>query len=271
MRARLQAWPAPAADRCFCCCCSRPAGARRRRRLPRQADRVGPASQIEGRPATDRTPAPADSVETTVGQPLSMLRGARDGRASASASAASRTSRCDATRRGDGVALLVRAGAPPPGRRVSLFTGIAGVPGVDEGRLRRAVTRSLRRVAAARPRAGHRAPRRGRAARARLPAARACRRAWSSSTRPTARRSSSRSTPGARTTIGAVEVIGAPGIPERELLDRLGLTPGAPYEPRGAGRAHRRLPRAIGASAATTRRGSPVAAAARRRRSRRRT
>ena len=37
--------------------------------------------------------------------------------------------------------------------------------------------------------------------------------------------------PGARTTIGAVEVIGAPGIPERELLDRLGITPGAPYQP----------------------------------------
>lgn len=37
--------------------------------------------------------------------------------------------------------------------------------------------------------------------------------------------------PGPRTHIGAVELAGSAGIPDKELTDRLGLSPGAPYEP----------------------------------------
>jgi outer membrane protein assembly complex protein YaeT len=36
---------------------------------------------------------------------------------------------------------------------------------------------------------------------------------------------------GERTRVGAVEITGAAGMDERELFDRLGITPGSPYEP----------------------------------------
>jgi outer membrane protein insertion porin family len=35
---------------------------------------------------------------------------------------------------------------------------------------------------------------------------------------------------GARTRVGAIHLVGSPGIPEKDLLDRLGLSTGAPYE-----------------------------------------
>ncbi len=117
----------------------------------------------------------------------------------------------DATSRGDGVDLLFELAPIHPVTRV-LFTGIAGVAGADEGRLRSAV---LDRFGASPS-----------------PGARRTSPAWSKSElarrgylharvspRLELQHAPDRATlvlgvePGARTTIGAVEVIGAPGIP----------------------------------------------------------
>ena len=132
MRARLKARPAPAQALLLLLLFA-----------PVQAAPTSPTTSASRSPRSGwrskaarhrRTPAPADPVAGR--QPLSMLRCARRSPI-CSASATSRT--CTWTRRPRRrCRSALRAGADPPGDACA-FTGIAGAPGVDEGRLRRAV------------------------------------------------------------------------------------------------------------------------------------
>jgi outer membrane protein assembly complex protein YaeT len=182
--------------------------------------------QIEGRPiADDRL---RRLVRLKEGSPLTMLV-VRETVAHLFSLGEFEDVQVDATSRGDGVDLLFELAPIHPVTRV-LFTGVAGVPGADEGRLRSAV---LDRFGAS--------PSPGRAQDiARLVEAELGRRGYLHprvTPRLELEHAPDRATlvlavePGARTTVGAVEVIGAPGIPERELLERLGITPGVPYQP----------------------------------------
>jgi outer membrane protein insertion porin family len=182
--------------------------------------------QIEGRPASDERLRRL--IQLQEGRPLTMLL-VRETVAHLFSVGEFEDVQVDATSRGDGVDLLFELAPIHPVTRV-LFTGIAGVPGADEGRLRSAV---LDRFGASPP------PGRAQDI-ARLVESELGRRGYLHarvSQRLELQHSPDRATlilgvePGARTTIGTVEVIGAPGIPERELLERLAITPGAPYQP----------------------------------------
>ncbi len=182
--------------------------------------------QIEGRPASDDRLRRL--IQLKEGRPLTMLL-VRETVAHLFSLGEFEDVQVDAASRGDGVDLLFELAPIHPVTRV-LFTGIAGVPGADEGRLRSAV---LDRFGAS--------PSPGRAQDiARLVESELGRRGYLHarvSQRLELEHSPDRATlvlgvePGARTRIGAVDVIGAPGIPERELLERLGITPGVPYQP----------------------------------------
>ena len=226
MRARLKARPAPATGTLLLLLLFAPVQA-----VADVAEFLGKpiASirlQIEGRPASDERLRRL--IQLKEGSPLTMLL-VRETVAHLFSVGEFEDVQVDATSRGDGVDLLFELAPIHPVTRV-LFTGIAGVSGADEGRLRSAV---LDRFGAS--------PSPGRAQDiARLVESELGRRGYLHarvSQRLELQHSPDRATlvlgvePGARTTIGAVEVIGAPGIPERELLERLGITPGAPYQP----------------------------------------
>ena len=142
----------------------------RRRRLPRQAGRRRCGSSIEGRETTEPllTPGRRDRAS---GQPLSMVAGARDRRASVQPRPVRRRqrrrrrSRTAASRCATSWSRFIRS-------RGSASTAPLGAPGVDAGRAAPRGRRPLRRVAAARPRRRHDAHPRRRAARARLSARR---------------------------------------------------------------------------------------------------
>jgi outer membrane protein assembly complex protein YaeT len=182
--------------------------------------------QIEGRPASDERLRRL--IELNEGSPLTMLA-VRETVAHLFSLGEFEDVQVDATSRGTGVDLLFELSPIHPVTRVQ-FTGVAGIAGVDEARLRSAV---LDRFGAM--------PAPGRAQdMARLVENELGLRGYLHarvSPRLELEHSPDRATlilavqPGARTVIGAVDVIGAPGIPEREFLQRLGITPGAPYQP----------------------------------------
>jgi outer membrane protein assembly complex protein YaeT len=182
--------------------------------------------QIEGRPASNERLRRLMLLKE--GTPLTMLL-VRETVAHLFSLGEFEDVQVDATSRGDGVDLLFDLAPIHPVTRV-LFSGVAGVPGADEGRLRSAV---LDRFGAS--------PSPGRAQDiARLVETELGRRGYLHprvTPRLELEHAPDRATlilevePGVRTTIGTVEVIGAPGIPERELLERLGITPGAAYQP----------------------------------------
>ena len=155
--------------------------------------------------------------------------GARDASRTCSASAGSRTCSVDATLEDGRVALRYELVPIHPVVADPLHAA-AGRAGHRRGRAAPRRRRPLRRVAAARPRRRHDAHPRRRAARARLPARRRSRRGRRSSTRRSARRWSSRSTRARGRRSATVEVVGHADGARGELLARLGLAPGAPYQ-----------------------------------------
>jgi outer membrane protein assembly complex protein YaeT len=182
--------------------------------------------QIEGRPTSEERLRRL--MEVKEGSPLTMVA-VRETVAHLFSLGEFEDVQVDATGRDAGVDLLFELAPVHPVTRVQ-FTGMMSVPGADESRLRSAV---LDRFGAS-PSPG-RAPDIARLVESEL-ALRGYLRARVSP-RLELEHSPDRATlilavqPGARTVIGAVDVIGAPGIPERELLDRLGITPGSPYQP----------------------------------------
>jgi outer membrane protein assembly complex protein YaeT len=182
--------------------------------------------QIEGRPTSDERLRRL--IELKEGGPLTMVA-VRETVAHLFSLGEFEDVQVDATNRGAGVDLRFELAPVHPVTRVR-FTGVLGIPGVDESRLRRAV---LDRFGAS--------PSPGRVPDiARLVESELALRGYLHarvSPRLELEHSPDRATlilgvqPGERTVIGAVEVIGAPGFPERELLERLAITPGAPYQP----------------------------------------
>jgi outer membrane protein assembly complex protein YaeT len=166
-------------------------------------------------------------IQMQVGSPLSMLA-VRETVAHLFSLGEFEDVRVHATNGGSGVDLLFELSPVHPVHRV-LFSGIARVPGADEGRLRRAVAERFG-ASPAPGRAGDMA----RLVETEL-AQRGYRRA-----RVTPRiqleHAPDRATmvlavePGARTQVGAVEVVGAPGLPAPDLLEQLRITTGAPYQ-----------------------------------------
>ena len=182
--------------------------------------------QIEGRSASDERLRRL--IELKEGSPLTMIA-VRETVAHLFSLGEFEDVQVDATSRGPGVDLLFDLAPVHPVTRVQ-FTGVAGVPGADEGRLRSAVVERF----GASPPAGRAQDM------VRLVEGELARRGYLHarvSPRLELEHAPDRATlilevqPGARTVIGAVEVIGAPGIPERELRARLGITPGAVYQP----------------------------------------
>jgi outer membrane protein insertion porin family len=182
--------------------------------------------QIEGRPTSEERLRRLIGLE--VGSPLTMLA-VRETVAHLFSLGEFEDVQVDATSGVSGVDLVFELAPIHPVTRV-VFTGVAGVPEADESRLRSAV---LDRFGAS--------PSPGRAQDiARLVETELGRRGYLHarvSPRLELEHSPDRATlilgvePGARTVVGAVEVIGGPGIPTRELLERLGITPGSPYQP----------------------------------------
>jgi outer membrane protein insertion porin family len=225
MFSRLKAWPVPAAGALVLLLLIPAAAA------AEIGDYLGKpiASirlQIEGRPAADEHLRRL--IQLREGSPLTMLA-VRETVAHLFSFGEFEDVQVHATSAAGGVDLLFELAPLHPVTRV-VFTGVAGVPGGDEGRLRSAV---LDRFGAS--------PSPGRAQDiARLVETELARRGYLHarvSTRLELEHMPDRSTlvlevqPGARTVVGAVEVIGAPGLPEHELLQRLGITPGSPYQP----------------------------------------
>jgi outer membrane protein assembly complex protein YaeT len=137
--------------------------------------------------------------------------------------------RVHATTAPAGIDVLFELAPLHPIERIA-FTGVIGAGGVDEGRLQSAI----------RERFGA-SPPPGRAADiARIVESELARRGYLHA-RATPRlelaHRPDRATlmldvvPGPRSVVGAVEVLGEPGVPRPELLQRLGITPGSPYQP----------------------------------------
>ena len=182
--------------------------------------------QIEGRPAADDRLRRLLQIQE--GRPLTMLA-VRESVAHLFSLGEFEGVQVDANGRGAGVDLVFELAPLHPVTRV-VFGGLVGVEGADEGRLRSGV---VGRFGAS--------PSAGRAQDiARFVEAELARRGYLHarvSSRLDLEHAPDRATlildvqPGARTVVGAVEVLGAPGIPERELLARLGITPGSAYQP----------------------------------------
>ena len=182
--------------------------------------------QIEGRPAVDDRLHRL--LEIREGSPLTMLA-VRESVAHLFSLGEFEDVQVDASGRGAGVDLVFELAPLHPVTRV-VFGGLVGAVGADEGRLRSGV---VGRFGAS--------PSPGRAQDiARFVEAELARRGYLHarvSPRLELEHAPDRATlildvrPGARTVVGAVEVLGAPGIPEKELLARLGITPGSAYQP----------------------------------------
>jgi outer membrane protein insertion porin family len=181
---------------------------------------------IEGRPTTDRRLLGV--LQVREGSPLSMLA-VRETVTHLFSFGQFEDVRVHATSGEAGVELLFELAPIHPVHRI-VITGLAGAAGADEGRVRQAV---VDRFGAS--------PSPGRASDiARLVETELTRRGYLHArvaSRTTLEHAPHRATlilsiePGARTAVGAVEVIGSPGVSERELLDRLAITPGSPYQP----------------------------------------
>ena len=179
---------------------------------------------IEGRDTTE--PLLSDIVGTAPGQPLSMVQ-VRETVAHLFSLGRFEGVSVDATLEGGKVALRYDLVPIHPVSRIR-FAGPLGVPGIDEGALRRAVL----------DRYGVSPPLSRVADMTRILADALRERGYlhaSITPRPEVEHDPERATivftidPGVRTKIGTVEVLGPPA--ERaELLNRLGLAPGAPYQ-----------------------------------------
>ena len=181
---------------------------------------------IEGRPTTDRRLLGV--LQVREGSPLSMLA-VRETVSHLFSFGEFEDVRVHATGGEAGVELLFELAPIHPVHRV-VITGLTGVAGADEGRVRQAL---VDRFGAS--------PSPGRASDiARFVETELGRRGYLHArvaSKIALEHAPDRATlilsvePGARTVVGAVEVIGSPGVAERELLDRLGITPGSPYQP----------------------------------------
>lgn len=180
---------------------------------------------IEGRESTD--PVLAQVVETRAGRPLTMAE-VRQSITHLFSLGRFEDVSVDASLAGGGVALVYALSPIHVVSRVA-FDGSLGAPGVDAGQLRRAV---LDRHGSSPPlgRAMDMARTIGDALRERgyLHAA--------VTSRAVLEHRPERATlvftvePGPRTRIGTVDIVGAPGVAQPDLLSELGLTSGAPYQ-----------------------------------------
>jgi outer membrane protein assembly complex protein YaeT len=180
---------------------------------------------IEGKDTTDL--ALTGVIETRVGRELVMAE-VRDSVVRLFSLGRFEDVKVDAAPAGRGVAIVYDLSPVHPVTRIA-FVGQVDLPGIDVGQLRRAVidrygtSPPLGRVAdltrtivdALRERGYLHATVQPKAERAHDP------------DRATL---SFEIDPGARTLIGTVEIVGTPSLPGPELLKRLGLAPGAPYE-----------------------------------------
>jgi outer membrane protein assembly complex protein YaeT len=181
---------------------------------------------VEGRDTVD--PSLSDLVETRVGRPLAMSD-VRESLVHLYSLGRFEDVRVDATLAPAGVTLRYDLAPVHPVTHVG-FAWKTAAPGVDEDRLRRAVTER-----------GGTSLRVGRA----LEFAMAVKEAmqergyYNAVVTPTTQTSHEPHAtslifsidPGPRTVIGSLDVSGAPGVPVSELLNQLGLAKGNPYEP----------------------------------------
>jgi outer membrane protein insertion porin family len=180
---------------------------------------------IEGRDTTE--PLLTQIVETAAGQPLSMVQ-VRETVAHLFSLGRFEGVSVDATLEDGRVALRYELVPIHPVYRIR-FEGPLRAPGVDQGALRRAiadrygvspplgrVTDMTRILADALRERGYLRP--------------------AITPRPEIEHAPERATlvftidPGARTTIGAIDIVGTPSVVRTELLARLGVAPGAPYQ-----------------------------------------
>jgi outer membrane protein insertion porin family len=181
---------------------------------------------IEGRETTD--PSLTQVIETSVGEPLSMAA-VRESISHLFGLGRFEGLRVDATLDAGRVALVYELSPIHPVTRIQ-FAGHANAPGIDEDALHRAVT----------DRYGTTPPLARAADMARIVesalADRGYRHAIATS-RAQIEHDPERATlvftiePNARTTVGAVELVGRPTVPRDEFLRRLGLSPGSPFQP----------------------------------------
>jgi outer membrane protein assembly complex protein YaeT len=182
-------------------------------------------AEAEGAPVAD--PEVLQLIDTTRGRPLSMIA-VRETLTHLISLGRFEDVRVVATPSPAGVALLYELVPVHPIRDIS-FAGSTTVPGVDVGRLRRATTERFGASPAA-----ARAPELVRVIedelreRGYLHAAVAYRLERLHAPHRAALVFSIE--PGVRTAIGRITVTGNPGIPEAQLLSRLRISPGAPYE-----------------------------------------
>jgi outer membrane protein assembly complex protein YaeT len=180
---------------------------------------------IEGRPSSDLKLR--QIVEPQLGRPLSMLD-VRESIIHLYSTGRFEDVRVSAEEAAGAVALRYDLIPQHPVERIRL-TGVAGVPGVDDARLRRSVT----------DRYGP-SPPSGRAADiARLLQEQLRQRGFLHAGvtsdlqvmhAPDSATLVFTIDPGPRTRIGTLHVVGNPGLPAQKLYDRLGLAPDAPYE-----------------------------------------
>jgi outer membrane protein assembly factor BamA len=212
----------------LCCLCLLCAGARRASAAV--GDYIGkPVASVrivvEGRDAAD--PMLTSIVETVVGQTLSMAQ-VRETVAHLFSLGRFEGVSVDATLDDGGVALRYDLVPIHPVSRIR-FNGSTGAPGIDTDALRRAIV----------DRYGTSPPlgRLGDMTRILAEALRE-RGYLRASITPRAEidHAAERATivftiePGARTTIGGIEIIGRPTVSRAEFLSRLGVSPGAPYQ-----------------------------------------
>jgi outer membrane protein insertion porin family len=180
---------------------------------------------VEGHETTE--PALMQVVVTTMGQPLSMAQ-VRETIAHLYSFGRFEDVRADATLENGRVALRYDLAPIHPVTKVR-FEGSLGLPGIDTGAFRQALF----------DRYGATPPLSRQVAMTRIIADALAERGYLDAVViPNAEieHSPERATlvftiePGARTTIGDVSIVGEPSVPQAELLDRLGLRKGAPYE-----------------------------------------
>ena len=181
---------------------------------------------IEGRESTD--PAIVQVVETSAGRPLAMAD-VRQSIAHLFSLGRFEDVRVDASLADGGVAVVYMLSPIHAVSKIEL-AGHLGAPGVDRGQLRRAL---LDRFGASPPlsRAADMARTIADALRARgyLHAVVSQRAALQH--RPERATLVFSVEPGSRTRVGAVEIVGPPGLSRPELLGELGLAPGGAYQP----------------------------------------
>lgn len=181
--------------------------------------------EVEGRPVSD--PRVVGLIETRLGSPLSMLA-VRETITHLFSLGRYEDVRVEADGVPEGVRLTYDLVPIHPIEKI-LFAGPMAQPGIDEGRLRRAVVERY----GASPQAGRRFDL------ARIVEEELRQRGYLRATiAPTIEiaHAPDRATlvftiePGVRTHVGTIDVVGAPGVPIPEFLNRLGLRTGVSYE-----------------------------------------